>query len=153
MKCEKCNEREANFFYTATINGQTTQKRLCSECAAEEGLDKIFASRPHSMFDGFFAEPFGLLDSFFSRRSMFDSFAPVMTLPRILFAPAQTQQAVPQTEAEKSIPEDAGEEVKSRRAHNMLKSQLEEAVKAENFEKAIELRDQIRALEKEKDKE
>lgn len=153
MKCEKCNEREANFFYTATINGETTQKRLCSECAAEEGLDKVFAPRQRSMFDSFFTEPFGLLDSFFSRRSMFDSFAPVMTLPRILFAPAQAQQETAQPETEKNIPSDAGEEVKARRELNVLRSQLEEAVKAENFEKAIELRNQIRELEKEKDKD
>lgn len=155
MKCEKCNEREANFFYTATINGETTQKRLCSECAAEEGLDQVFASKRRSafdsMFDSFFAEPFSLMDSFFGRRSLLDAFAPTMTLPRVLFAPVQVRQTTAQeTEnaaPEKDIPADAGEEVKAQRELNMLKSELEEAVKAENFEKAIELRDKIRKME------
>ena len=155
MKCEKCNEREANFFYTATINGQTTQRRLCSECAAEEGLDKAFGSfGRESLFDDFFSEPFGMLDSFFGRRSLFGGMMPrMMTLPRSLFAPAesaaQTKQTngPAQTEAEASIPVDAGEEVRTGRELRALKHQLHEAVKAEDFEKAIELRDRIRKLE------
>ena len=158
MKCEKCNEREANFFYTATINGQTTQRRLCSECAAEEGLDKAFGSfGRRDMFDDFFGEPFGMLESFFGepfgRRSLFGSLMPtMMTLPRTLFAPAETAEPThssgpAQEEAETKIPVDAGEEVKTGRELKALKHQLHEAVKAEDFEKAIELRDKIRKLE------
>ena len=149
MKCEKCNEREANFFYTATINGKTTQKHLCSECAAQEGLDKAFDFGHEDFFGDFFTEPFGLLDSFFGRRSLFGSMMPVMTLPRILFAPAETKQEAPaQEQEETAIPKDAGEEIRTRRELSALKHQLEEAVKAEDFEKAIELRDKIREMEK-----
>ncbi len=157
MKCEKCNEKEANFFYTATINGQTTQRRLCSDCAREEGLDKAFGSFGHrDMFDDFFEEPFGMLESFFrepfGRRSLFGGLMPTLTLPRVLFAPAETAEpktgsAPAQTEAEAKIPVDAGEEVKTGRELKALKHQLHEAVKAEDFEKAIELRDKIRKLE------
>ncbi len=153
MKCEKCNEKEANFFYTVTINGQTTQRHLCSECAAEEGLDKAFGSfGRESFFGDFFDEPFGMLDSFFGRRSLFGGLMPTLTLPRVLFAPAetaaQTHESGPaQTEAEAKIPVDAGEEVKTGRELRALKHQLHEAVKAEDFEKAIELRDKIRKLE------
>ena len=156
MKCEKCNEREANFFYTATINGQTTQRRLCSECAAEEGLDKAFGSfGSESLFGSFFNEPFGLLESFFDepfgRRSLFGGMMPAMrTLPRSLFAPAQQtepEHGPAQEESETKIPVDAGEEIKNGRELKALKHQLREAVKAEDFEKAIELRDKIRKLE------
>ncbi len=152
MKCEKCNEKEANFFYTVTINGQTTQRHLCSECAAEEGLDKAFGSfGRESFFGDFFDEPFGMLDSFFGRRSLFGGMMPAMrTLPRSLFAPAQTSEPAhgpAQEEAETKIPVDAGEEVKTGRELKALKHQLQEAVKAEDFEKAIELRDKIRKLE------
>ena len=152
MKCEKCNEKEANFFYTGTINGQTTQRHLCSECAAEEGLDKAFGSfGRESFFGDFFDEPFGMLDSFFGRRSLFGGLMPAMrTLPRSLFAPAQTSEPAhgpAQEEAETKIPVDAGEEVKTGRELKALKHQLQEAVKAEDFEKAIELRDKIRKLE------
>lgn len=153
MKCEKCNEREANFFYTATVNGQTTQRRLCSECAAQEGLDKAFGFGRESLFEDFFSEPFGMLDSFFGRRSLFGGMMPsMMTLPRSLFAPTEsaerTQTSAPaQEESETKIPVDAGEEIKTGRELRALKHQLREAVKAEDFEKAIELRDKIRKLE------
>ncbi len=153
MKCEKCNEREANFFYTATVNGETTQRRLCSECAHEEGLDKALGFGRESLFDDFFSEPFGMLDSFFGRRSLFGGLMPsMMTLPRSLFAP--TESAAPahsagpaQEESETKIPVDAGEEVRTGRELRALKHQLHEAVKAEDFEKAIELRDKIRKFE------
>ena len=149
MKCEKCNEREANFFYTATINGKTMQKHLCSECAAQEGLDKAFDFGREDFFGDFFTEPFGILDSFFPRRSLFGSMMPVMTLPRFLFAPAGTRQETPaQEQSETSIPKDAGEEIRTRRELSALKHQLKEAVRTEDFEKAIELRDKIREMEK-----
>lgn len=149
MKCEKCNEREASFFYTATVNGKTTEKHLCSECASEEGLDRAFDFGHDELFDSFFFEPFALMDSFFGRRSLFGGMMPAMTLPRTLFAPLRTQEAAPaQTEAEKHIPQDAGEEIRARRELSALKHQLREAVKAEDFEKAITLRDKIRELEK-----
>lgn len=166
MKCEKCNEREANFFYTATINGDTTQRHLCSECAAEEGLDKVFRQQRddvfsdffgrRSLFDSFFADPFSLMDGFFPRRSLFGSLLPTMTLPRLRVAPpeqAKAEAAAPaeqaaQEETEKAIPQDAGEEIRMLRELNALKHQLREAVYTEDFEKAIELRDKIRELEK-----
>lgn len=172
MKCEKCNERDANFFYTATINGDTTQRHLCSECAAEEGLDKVFRQQRddvfsdffgrRSLFDSFFADPFSLMDGFFPRRSLFGSLLPTMTLPRLRVAPpeqakaeaaapsetaAPAEQAAP-SETEKAIPQDAGEEIRMLRELNALKHQLREAVYTEDFEKAIELRDKIRELEK-----
>jgi len=150
MKCEKCNEREASFFYTATINGKTTQKHLCSRCAAEEGFDKAFDFGHEDFFDDFFTEPFGLPVSFFPRRSFFGSMMPAMTmtLPRFFFAPAETEQAPATEESGSSIPKDAGEEIRKRRELSALKHQLKEAVRTEDFEKAIELRDKIREMEK-----
>lgn len=46
------------------------------------------------------------------------------------------------------IPEDAGSEIRAKRELCALKSQLETAVKAEEFEKAAQLRDKIREMEK-----
>ena len=114
MKCEKCNEREANFFYTATINGDTTQRHLCSECAAEEGLDKVFRQQRddvfsdffgrRSLFDSFFADPFSLMDGFFPRRSLFGSLLPTMTLPRLRVAPQEQAKAEAAAPSETAAP-------------------------------------------------
>ena len=61
MKCTKCGEREANFFYSEMINGKKTEYILCSECAKDMGLlqkeDEIFdrvGAGFDSVFDSFF---------------------------------------------------------------------------------------------------
>jgi len=148
MKCEKCNEREANFFYTASVNGETTQSRLCLECARELGLTKAL-ERPLFEDFGFFSEPFfreplHMFDSLFSTRSMLDSF----------FSPRPGRAAIAeraaQTEAEPEavkIPENAGEDLRSRRELIALRHQLRAAVRDEDFERAIELRDKIKTME------
>ena len=38
MKCEKCNQRDANITVTKNINGQQKVEHLCNICAAEQGL-------------------------------------------------------------------------------------------------------------------
>jgi len=156
MKCEKCNNKEANFYYSSNINGEKTERHLCTDCAREEGFGGALDYRPVSMFDDMFG---GFFDDFFapsrSLLSAFDSFGSPMrrmmapVLPRIQFVIGEPRtQSRPQSEAETKIPEDAGAEVKARRELEALKAQLAEAVKAEDFEKAIELRDQIRGMEK-----
>ena len=122
MKCEKCNEREANFFYTATVNGETAQSRLCLPCARELGLTSAFERSFFENF-GFFREPI------FAR-------APVLTAR----TPAAAKLPV-------NIPESAGEDFKSRRELIALKHQLKAAVRDEDFERAAELRDRIKWME------
>ena len=34
MKCERCGQREASYFYKENINGKETKANLCAECAA-----------------------------------------------------------------------------------------------------------------------
>lgn len=158
MKCEKCKEKEATFYYSSNVNGDVTEKHLCSECAREEGFGSALDYRPTSMFDGMFDSFFG--DFFSPRRSLlsaFDSFGSPLraimapALPRInivIGQPQEQTERAPLSEAEQKIPEDAGEDVKARREIAALKHQLQEAVAAENFEKAIELRDKLKELEK-----
>lgn len=153
MKCEKCSN-EATFHYQSNINGEKTETHLCADCAKTEGFGEILSYRPSSVFDSFFSEPFGsLMGSFFSEP--FGSFmgrgllAPTMTLPQIKVIVGDTDTS---TKAEEksadNVPEDAGEEVRSRRELMVLKHQLKTAVRAEEFEKAAELRDKIREIEK-----
>ena len=140
MKCEKCNEREANFFYTSNINGQVTKRCLCSQCAAEEGL-----MDHNEMFHNFFRSPFedrgpfGLLSSFWDD-SFFAPFGALATMPRPYIGDATPVET-------HSIPADAGAELNARRELGELKARLQKAVEAENYEEAIRLRDQIRARE------
>jgi len=146
MKCEKCNEREANFFYTASINGETAQRRLCLGCARELGLTTAF-ERPLLGDFGFFGrEPFAMLDSFFSNRPMLDSFFGSGPARAALTERRSRTEAETEPGAEK-IPAGAGDGLKARRELIALKHQLKAAVRDENFERAAELRDKIKELE------
>ena len=145
MKCEKCGKNEVSYYYKETVNGKTTEKRLCADCAREEGLDHAFETEMDDMFRE--------LDCFFS---------PSLFLPR-MFAPvfadsfrplrahtehtaAETEEkapAAPETE-DRSLPV-----LRRRREANALRHQLREAVRAEDFETAITLRDKLKLLENE----
>ena len=150
MKCEKCNEREATFFYSSNYNGKKQEKRLCHDCAREEGFGEML--RPGAMFDSafdsMFSDFFSPARSFFSLPSfdMFGGFgrsimAPSLPKLRIVLSePSAPTEAKPKTEVD--------DEAKAIRERDALKAQLEEAVKAENYEEAIVLRDKLRELEK-----
>ncbi len=157
MKCEKCNKNEANYYYRETINGKTTEKHLCADCAKEEGLTSAFDWDRQDFFGDFFG------DFFSPRRSLVDEFfggSMLPTLTRTMFSPMrlfphveigrmepEAEQSEAQSEAEAGIPKDVGTELRQRRELLSLKHQLRQAVRAEDFEKAIELRDKIREIE------
>ena len=96
------------------------------------------------MADGFFGRPFGMMN-----RLMGSVMAPVFALPSIsvVVGDPQTSTAA-ESEKTDNIPRDAGEEIRSKRELASLKHQLKAAIHAEEFEKAAELRDKIRELEK-----
>lgn len=157
MKCEKC-ENEAVFHYQSNINGEKTAYHLCADCAKAEGFGEMLKFRPNSMFDNFFKEPFGvLMGSFF--REPFGSFtdgffgrnliAPTLTVPEVNISVGESEKAT-ESEPRKTdnIPKDAGAEFRAKRELHVLKHQLRAAIQTEEFEKAAELRDKIRELEK-----
>ena len=169
MKCDKC-ENEAVLHYQSNVNGKRTEYHLCQDCANKEGFGEMlnfrpaermmnsffsdpFFSRPMSLMDNFFSDPFGSLsDGFFGRGLM----APTLSLPHVRVRvddPEDYCQGTCNTtksteEKTDNIPDDAGEEIRRKREIHALKHQMKAAVKAEEFEKAAELRDKIRELEK-----
>ena len=134
MKCGKCGQNEANYYYRETINGRTRELRLCEDCAKEEGLQ----SRLERGFD--FPRSFGFTDSFFE-----DFFAPFESF----FAPVTALRGRSEKEqiGEKKETRPCNEEMQQRRQRNMLKQQLQEAVDREDYETAITLRDKLKGME------
>ena len=159
MLCDKCKQREANVHITQSINGVTTERNLCSECAAkEEGFMNVFST------DSFFQDLFEtsllkrgsrrngwLMPSMASmnllgsqprdRYSMEfgDVGAPLIDdieLPKITVPTGDSNVSDTKEKKEKTETDD-------------LKSKLEEAIRTENFEEAARLRDLIK---NEKDK-
>ena len=160
MKCENCGKNEVTFVYQSNINGKVEEKHLCSECAEKLGYTQRIAAHNQRMMQNFFSNSFfggGLLDDFFSpmpslmsrmNRFLEDPFDDFFSDMPALGAPAQQNQQ--QEEKKDNLVE---KEEQSRFARmrqlNALRMEMKKAVHQENFERAAELRDQIKALEAE----
>lgn len=159
MKCEHCGKNEVTFVYQSNINGKVEEHHLCQDCAEQLGYTrKLFAGRPSMMeklfgHDSFFGND-GFFDSFFSPmpslmgrmlESPFEDFFEEM--PALTTAPAQ-QEEKPQEPKQQT-----GEEshFSRLRKKNALKMELKKAVHHEEFERAAQLRDELRALEAEEE--
>ncbi len=151
MKCENCGKNEVTFVYQSNINGQVTEKHLCSECAEKLGYTQRIAASGRQMMQNFFGG--GLFDGFFTPMpSLFGRMDRLLENPfDDFFAEMPALSAAPAQKEEKKQEELVGKEEQSRfarmRQMNALKMEMKQAVRQENFERAAELRDQIRALE------
>ena len=155
MKCEKCG-KEVNVFYRSNVNGKVTTMNLCSECAEKVKGENGFMDM-EQMFDNMFGNIFGgslFAPMTFNPWNSFGFGMPMMGMPRfrIMLEPmtgSDTEAEVKQeTAPEAKVEEKVDPEMAKRRELNMLRSQMDEAVKAQEFERAAELRDKIRELDK-----
>lgn len=143
MKCERCGQKEATFYYKSNVNGKVTEVHLCPDCAAELGYtDKLYQSfRPmrRSFFD-----PFSLLEDFGMLSSRMTEFpAPLEEAVRTAAAadggaePTAHTGLVDQAEAER---------LQKERQRNSLQNRMKAAIDSENFEEAARLRDELKKL-------
>ena len=155
MKCENCGKNEVTFVYRSNVNGHVEEKHLCSDCAEKLGYTQRLGAQSQRMMQSFFG------NSLFGGSSFFNDFFSPSLMGRMLedpfddfFAemPALSASPVQQQEAKQEKKDDlVGQEDQSRFAYlrqmNALKLEMKKAVHQENFERAAELRDQIRSLE------
>ncbi len=140
MKCEHCGKNEATFYCRSNINGKITQVHLCPECAEALGYTKSFAKsfRPMSFFnDDFFSRPFGLLDDLMESRLLTEFPSPV-------------EEKAPAKKTPSLVSDSERTELQKQRRRNALENQLQFAIEQEDFETAIKLRDELKALREEK---
>lgn len=156
MRCQNCGKNECTFHYSYSVNGKTSEVHLCGECADKLGYsDNVFFDTD-SFFgaDRFFDD---IASGIFGRRRMnpFSGFGlmPAMSLmPRLAFRPAGGREeqcscgAEPREEKRQS---GVDPEIAKRREINMLREQMKLAAEKEDYEKAAELRDKIKNMEKE----
>ena len=160
MKCENCGKNEVTFVYRSNINGTVTEKHLCGECAEKLGYAKQLSFNGRSMMRDFFS------DDFFSRPLLGDLFAPHRSLlgrmledpfddffsemPVLKAAPAPKETA--QEQKQEELVDKAEQSRFSRmRKLNALRLEMKRAARQEDFERAAQLRDEIRALESEQE--
>ena len=162
MKCENCGKNEVTFVYQSNINGQITEKHLCSECAEKLGYTQKIAAHSQRMMQNFFG------NSLFGNSFFDDFFAPVPTLmgrrnwmledpfddffsemPALCASPVEQEQQ----KADDLVNQEEQSRFAYMRQMNALKMEMKKAVHQENFERAAELRDQIHQLEADHKKE
>lgn len=146
MKCENCGRNEANFIYRSSINGRTEEHHLCQACAEKLGYTRSFFDQRPSVMDSFFGNNsfFSSMPSLMGRmlENPFDDFFDEM--PAI--------GAVPVQEVQKERKDNLLSCKEQRRFSylrqmNALKHAQKKAIHEEDFERAAQLRDEIRKLE------
>ena len=150
MKCQNCGNNEVHFRYSSIINGCVTETSLCAQCAAEAGYDVA-----------------GLLDPGGILNELFSSLGGGMFLPAAMHGMPRVNRSssiptivrigkrVPDTLTPLHSPScgcgcgnqndlDVDEAMVKRRE---LNKQLHAAVENEDYEKAAQLRDEIKKFD------
>ena len=165
MKCQKCGVNEATTHIKRVINGKSSEIHLCPACAKEEGIGYTnLISDMHSEFEG-------LLGSFFSNalpartgtahcRTCGSTYAEIARTGRVGCADCYNEfynELLPTVRRMHGNTTHCGKRANSVQAPaeaekpvtaEQLQKELDEAVKVQNFEKAAELRDKIREMNK-----
>ena len=169
MLCQHCKKNEATTVVKTMINGEYAEYRLCHECAHELGYD--------SMFPDFSADFGGLLSSFFSNAlpaisgaahcntcgstlndikrtgkvgcaDCYDTFfSELMPTIRNIHGNTEHKGKRPNV-IEYTVNEDKKDQTESAEDKlSVLRAELKKAIEDENFERAAQLRDEIKELE------
>ncbi|MBQ9646822.1 MAG: UvrB/UvrC motif-containing protein [Oscillospiraceae bacterium] len=146
MRCEHCGRNEATFHYQTTVNGHTEEAHLCPACAAELGYSTDFGGGFGSMLGDTFGSVFSLLPS------MFGGFGDFFGEPQLTPAARRTLQMVPAPdepvyETESLLSDAEGAALRRERERNALNVRLQEAVESEDYERAAQLRDELKKLD------
>jgi protein arginine kinase activator len=172
MICQECNQRPAALHFTKIINGEKTEVHLCEKCAQEKGDMFIFSGGSGFAFNNLLA---GLLnidpsiqkqnENPFHQEEILQCNQCSMTFPQFVkvgrFGCAHCydtfkEQLKPVLGRLHSgnwshngkIPKRIGGGIHLRKQIEDLKNELKESISHEEFEKAAEIRDEIRTLEK-----
>ena len=146
MKCQKCGSSEVSFHHAKNVNGCVTETHLCSKCAEESGYDIEKMFELGDIFEGMFSMQ-GL--GGFMPMAIPVLNASAMFPIKMHSIPGRIDQGTSQGcecggSSAKQTNITIDEEMKMRRE---LNAEMRAAVASEEFEKAAELRDKIKALE------
>lgn len=166
MLCQKCNKNQASFYFKQVVNGATEEYQVCPECAHEMGLDGMFKIPQFGLgLDSFLSNMLGLstktphgaaessetcplcgstaIDVSRMGRpgcaTCYDVFQPMLE-PYIRRIHGKTSHTG-------GIPASAGIEVTRRRQIDQLKTDMRQAIENQEFERAAEIRDELKRLE------
>lgn len=160
MLCQSCEKKQATTHIKTIMNGELKEYRLCSDCAKKYGygsflgdfgfdLDKLFGS---------FMEGIGAPKTRKRCQCCGSSFEDIARSGKVGCAECYDtfyDELLPsvrrihgRTSHTGKLAHSAGTGVKIKNEIAKCRTELEQAIKAQEFEKAAELRDRIRELEK-----
>ncbi len=158
MMCENCGKNPATTHLKTVLNGVVEEKHLCSYCAANSGYGNVGGLSLTNMLASMFGESVSRGKPISKRCECCGaSFSDIAQSGRVGCSECYTtfrNELLPSlnrlhgkaihignTPVEEKNEDSLEERIKK------LKKQLADAIKAEEFEKAAELRDEIRGLE------
>ena len=158
MKCQNCGKNEVSFHYSSNINGCVTETHLCAQCASMQGFD----------FDRLLEENVpdarDILGNFYQMLEEQQGYSQ-LTMPVIGFGAPMTFRVRPRIGAgapagSRICPDESGCECgkqtergqdgevdKEMQERRELRMQMHRAARNEDFERAAELRDKLKAME------
>ncbi len=171
MLCEKCQKRPATVHLTKIVNGNKSETNLCEVCAHEENT-LAFGLDPKWMLQNIFAEMFN--QSLPEKQSFNVTEIEPLKCAQCGFSDVQFSQVAKlgcpkcyeifenklepvlrrvhgNSRHTGKIPKRGGGTIGLRKEIDTLKQELQAAVCREEYEKAAEIRDKIRSLEKKLD--
>ena len=158
MKCEHCGKNEVTFMYRSSVNGNVTEQHLCGECAEKLGYTRAMAARNRSMMQSFFGKN-SLFDDFFSpglpgrsRWLLEDPFDDFFSEMPALRSAVRQETEEPRKQQNELVDHEEQSRFSRMRQVNALRMEMKQAVGREDFERAAQLRDEIRALEADESK-
>lgn len=169
MLCQNCGKHEATTHIKSVVNGEYTQLHLCSSCAGKLGYGDVFSGFGFDLgdfFGNFFSKPKTMIGSAKTERcgkcgmsfeeivksgkigcaDCYEKFYE-MLLPSIQRIHGKTQhngKTATVNEEKEVIKEKTKEEIIAE-----LKEEMKAAIEEQNFERAAEIRDEIKAKEAE----
>ncbi len=165
MKCQKCGVNEASTHITQMINGEYTEMHLCSSCAKSEGLgyNGIFSDM-HSEFEkmigSFFGNALPARTGASHCKTCGSTYAEIARTGKVGCADCYSEfynELMPSIRRIHGNTAHCGKRARNASTKEprprtetveTLQKELDEAVKAQNFERAAELRDKINELNK-----
>ena len=169
MLCQNCGKHEATTHIKSVVNGEYTQLHLCTACAGKLGYGDVFSGFGFDLgdfFGNFFSKPKGMISSSKTERcekcgmsfeeivksgkigcaGCYEKFYE-MLLPSVQRIHGKTQhngKTATVTEDKEIVKEKTKEEIIAE-----LQAEMKTAIEEQNFERAAEIRDEIKAKEAE----
>ncbi len=169
MLCQNCGKHEATTHIKSVVNGEYTQLHLCTGCAGKLGYGDVFSGFGFDLgdfFGNFFSKPKTMITSAKTERcekcgmsfeeivksgkigcaGCYEKFYE-MLLPSVQRIHGKTQhngKIANVIEEKESVKEKTKEEIIAE-----LQAEMKTAIEEQNFERAAEIRDEIKAKEAE----